>query len=56
MTIEQLRELHGLLRIYRNNLFDRGYCKLSNSLTEDIIDAVKDDIMSITRGDGLSYL
>jgi len=44
MNYEQLLDLEQLLRLYRDNLHERGYTKLSESLTADVIESIGDDI------------
>ena len=49
MEMKQMSELLNLLKLYRNNLHERGFISLSNRLTADIIECVQDDILDWAR-------
>jgi len=49
MEMKQMSELLHLLKLYRDNLHERGFTSLGNRLTEDIIECVQDDILDWTR-------
>ena len=49
MEIKQMSELLYLLKLYRDDLHERGFFSLSNRLTADIIECVHNDILDWVR-------
>lgn len=56
MTRVELATLLHLLYKYRTNLEERGFHRLADRMSIDIIDAIRDDINDLDRHGNLSMM